>query len=127
MWKDISLHVQMEEIYTPVAEIPQALTDDLAALVKEISDNSRNSDWYVRRQTEQPRRIDGGLVLIVIVDYVTHSMSDGMPVAQKVHDYIALVRTEGAAIEFRTYNRSLGDIAVLRFLFEPLLATAKIP
>lgn len=127
MWKDISLHVQMEEIYTPVAEIPQALTDDLASLVKEISDNSRNSDWYVRRQTEQPRRIDGGLVLIVIVDYVTHSMSDGMPVAQKVHDYIALVRTEGAAIEFRTYNRSLGDIAVLRFLFEPLLATAKIP
>jgi len=125
-WDHIAVDVHLQKTYTPPGEIAQALRQTMADKEAEVARRSNVTDWRIRPDSVQARLIGGQQALICLIDYNSHSMSNGMPVTSNHHEYYAWIRTESTAIEFQ-FDGSNGGIAVFRFLFEPILATAKIP
>jgi hypothetical protein len=118
-------YVWMRKIYTPSAEIAaslrQALDDDIKQ--RDADPNYKFSvDVKIRPGSLQQRLIGGKQALSCILDYM--ELGTVKPTGET--RYLVWIRTESTFIEFEvhTYPRGVG---VVRWQFDPVVATAKIP
>jgi hypothetical protein len=118
-------NVWMRKIYTPPAEIAGSLRKNLDDVIKQWQrDASPNGhDYQVRQGSIQERLIGGKQALSCIVDYIQQVQTDRI---NRKADYVVWIRTEGIFIEFHIYTDRDG-VGVARWLFDPIVATAKIP
>jgi len=127
------LSVHLRTIYTPPDEIAQALRQSMAEAPARIQwinlpPYAVTREVKLRPDSVQTRLIGGQQALICLFDIVDHAMSDGIPTTRESTIYYAWIRTENLAVEFATNGgEDRSQIADFRFLFEPILATAKIP
>jgi hypothetical protein len=117
----------LRTIYTPPGDIAQALRQTMADKVEEIAKEGVAREAKVRPDSVQTRLIGGQQALICLIDYVDHSISDGNPLTREYYRYYAWIRTQSTAIEFEFGSSNRNSLALQRFVFEPILATAKIP
>jgi hypothetical protein len=122
-----SVSVHLRTIYTPPGDIAQALRQTMADKVEEIAKEGVAREAKVRPDSVQTRLIGGQQALICLIDYVDHSISDGNPLTREYYRYYAWIRTQSTAIEFEFGSSNRNSLALQRFVFEPILATAKIP
>ena len=120
--------VHLQKTYTPPGDTAQALRQTMADKLKALSGLRSAREVTVRPDSVQTRLIGGQQALICLIDTVDHSTStDGVPVTNEYYRYYAWVRTESTAIEFSFGANGRESVALFRFRFEPVLATAKIP
>jgi hypothetical protein len=120
--------VHLQKTYTPPGDIAQALRQAMAEKSKALSGLRSAREVTVRPDSVQTRLIGGQQALICLIDTVDHSTStDGVPVTNEYYRYYAWVRTEGTAIEFSFGANGRSNVALFRFRFEAVLATANIP
>jgi len=124
-YQNVSVHLR--ETYTPPGDIAQALRQTMADKVEEIAKEGVAREAKVRPDSVQTRLIGGQQALICLIDYVDHSISDGNPLTREYYRYDAWIRTESTAVEFQFSSSNRNTLALQRFVFEPVLATAKIP
>jgi hypothetical protein len=121
------VNVNVRTAYTPPGDIAQALRQTMADKLEAVAHTGIAKEARVRPDSVQTRLIGGQQALICLVDQVDHSIHDGVPTTTEYYRYYAWIRTESMAIEFSSDSQVRGGIALFRFVFEPLLATAKIP
>ena len=109
--------VSMTKVYTPAAEIAEALQQVIPDQVK----RHQGSDFKVRPDSVQTRLVNGQQTLSYIAD-----ISENGPDKRKPTYYEVWVRTESTSIEFFT-NSANGEFAVLRWWFEPVIDAVHIP
>ena len=120
--------VHLQKTYTPPGDTAQALRQTMAEKSKALSGLRSAREVTVRPDSVQTRLIGGQQALICLIDTVDHGTStDGVPVTNEYYRYYAWVRTESTAIEFSFGANGRESVALFRFRFEPVLATAKIP
>jgi len=117
--------VWMRRVYTPSAEIAaflrQALDDD-------IEQRQRNSspdyiyDVTIRPGSIQPRQIGGKQAVSCIVNYKQKNGDSHT----NWSEYLVWIRTESMFIKF-TLRTQQSNVGVVRWQFDPVIATAKIP
>jgi tetratricopeptide (TPR) repeat protein len=122
----VTVQVSIKRIYTPAAQISQAIQDDLNAHISEL-DPARYSDIHVTPAGPKPRQAGAAQVMTALIDSKYHRVEDGMPNTSDNHSYYAFIRTENAAVEIRMFGAQPSQIGVVRFLLEPLLANVKLP
>jgi hypothetical protein len=100
--------VTVRKLYTPKAEIAQALQTAMA---------KRTKGDRVRPESVEAFEIGGQQALRCLVEF-----TEGQPHTL----YYVWVRTESTAVEFRA-GTPAGDFAVFRWKFDSVLATVKVP
>jgi hypothetical protein len=116
----------LRRIYTPASEIDRSLQQS-------VSEAINSSYWGVTGYNVvrsihpgslQRRLINGQKAAIFLVDIDSEVGHDG--VIENVHstDYCAIIQTENNLVEFRA---RFSNVPLFRWLFDPILATAKIP
>jgi hypothetical protein len=117
--------VWMRKIYTPSAEIGaslrQALDDEIKQRQRDADPNGIH-DIQVRPGSIQPRLIGGKQALSCIVDFTQPEQGRN----DKKSNYLVWIRTESTFIKFSIYADRDG-VGVVRWQFDPVVATAKIP
>jgi hypothetical protein len=105
-----SVNISMRRIYTRPAEIDGALQRACEGRAKELSSVAK-----VRPQSTQTRKVGGHQSLSCIIE----------------NDHALLfdiwIGTESLMMRFSTNNVGPGEIAVWRWMFEPVLDTIKLP
>ena len=119
--------VHLRTTYTPPGDIAQALRQTMADKLAALAAEGVAKEVKVRPDSVQTRLIGGQQALICLIDTVDHAISDGNPVTREYHHYYAWVRTESMSVELEFGSSNRNSLAQQRFLFEPVLATAKIP
>lgn len=121
--------VLIRRIHTPASEIALALDQSVAEIVGHPGyHGGLNAVSSIRPGSRQTRLINGQQAEIVLVDFVSDSGHDGVVTRSRVTDYCAFIQTENNIIEFRSsFFNGDNELAVFRWLFDPILATAKIP
>ncbi|MGA3019588.1 MAG: tetratricopeptide repeat protein [Bryobacteraceae bacterium] len=119
--------VHLRKAYTPPGDIAQALRQTMADKLAALAAEGGAKEVKVRPDSVQTRLIGGQQALICLIDAVDHAISDGNPVTREYHHYYAWVRTESTAVEFEFGSSNRNSLAQQRFVFEPILVTAKIP
>jgi hypothetical protein len=118
--------ISLRRVYTSSSEITRALQESISRAVK--SANYGVSGVNVVRSIHpgslQTRLINGQQAAVFLVDVSYEGSHDGTVEKNQSTDYCAVIQTENNAIEFRTHGQ---NVALFRWLFDPILATAKIP
>ena len=114
--------VNVRTTYTPPGDIAQALRQTMADKLGTLAYTGR--EVKVRPDSVQTRLIGGQQALICLIDQMG---GDGVPVTHPYYRYYAWIRTESTVIEFSFGSELRDETALFRFVFEPVLATAKIP
>ncbi len=113
---NIHFHVRLTKIYTPPAEIGEAMRQIIPEEVKK----HQGSDFKIRQDSIKTEPINGEQAVRYIADVTEPGSST------KTTYYEVWIRTGGSLIEF-SVSGSPRDFPVLRFWVEPLLETARIP
>jgi len=118
--------VSIRRVYTPASEMTRELEQSVSNAVKNSYYGSQ-AVRSIRPGSMQTRLINGQQAAIFLIDRASDSGHDG--VITKVHEteYCALIQTENYVIDFRSLFSRDADLAVFRWLFDPILAAAKIP
>ena len=121
-----SASVTLRRVYTPAAEIPQALEKAISEAVQDryFGANGINEVKSLRPGSLQRRLINGQQAASFLIDLNYEKGHEGAVSKEQETDYCAVIQTENNVIVFRTHNQY---VAVFRWLFDPILATAKIP
>jgi hypothetical protein len=118
--------VSLRRVYTPPSEITRALQESVSRAVK--SANYGVSGVNVVRSIHpgsmQMRLINGQQAAVFLVDVSYEGSHDGIVEKNQSTDYCAVIQTENNVVEFRTHGQ---NVALFRWQFDPILATAKIP
>jgi hypothetical protein len=121
--------VNFRRVYTPAAEIPRALEKSVSEAVRTtyygVAGN--NVVRSIRPGSMQSRLINGQHAAVFLVDVASDVGHDGVVSRNHETDYCALIQTENNVIEFQSHFSNDRDLAVFRWQFDPVLATAKIP
>jgi hypothetical protein len=127
--KGTTAHVYFRRIYTPTAEIPRALEQSISEAVRTtyygVAGN--NVVRSIRPGSMQTRLINGQHAALFLIDVAFDVGHDGVVSRNHETDYCALIQTENSVIEFQSHFSSDQSLAVFRWQFDPVLATAKIP
>jgi hypothetical protein len=119
--------VWLRKIYTPSAEIDASLRQALDDEIKKRQHNADSGptyDFQVRPESVQTRLIGGKRALSCIVDYMWRNGDNH----NRRSDYLVWIRTESTFIKFKIYaSQESEGVGVVRWQFDPVLATAKIP
>lgn len=110
-----TISVRMTRVYTPAAEIAEALRQVIPDQVKK----HQGSDFKIRPASIQTRLINGQQALSYIAD-VTENQTN------KNTYYEVWIRTESTSVEFFASSQP-SRFAVLRWWVEPVLEMARIP
>jgi hypothetical protein len=103
------VNVSATKIYTPSAEIPQALR-------KAVQDSIRDGKYQVRADTIQPRLIGGRQALSWYVDY-----REG-PTSPTFHYYYVAIRSETSFVEAYANGGAL-----TRWYVDPAIEAIRLP
>jgi hypothetical protein len=103
--------LNVRKLYTPKAEITQALQ-------KTMADRTKGNGEIVRPASVETFEHGGQQALRCVTDYKDNNVSRAT--------YYVWVRTESTAVEFRA-DRLAPDLAIFRWQFDPVLATLKVP
>jgi hypothetical protein len=106
-----NVNVTVRKLYTPKAEIAQALQ-------KSMADGTKGNGETVRPESVETFEIGGQQALRCVVD-----TSDG---GRSITLYYVWIRTESTSVLISA-ARSSSDFAVFRWKFDPVLATVKVP
>jgi hypothetical protein len=117
--------VTLRRIYTPSSEIDRALQESVSDAVQEshYGNYGRNVVRSLHPGSLQRRVINGQQAAVFVVDIGSERGSDGVIEKALSTDYCAIIQTENNVVEFRSGT----NVPVFRWLFDPILATAKIP
>jgi len=118
--------VSIRRVYTPASEITRALEHSVSEAVKRdnYGVNGHNVVRSIHPGSLQTRLINGQQAAVFLVDISYERGNDGVVVKEQETDYCAVIQTENNVVEFRTHNQG---VTLFRWLFDPILATAKIP
>jgi hypothetical protein len=78
----------------------------------------------------QAQVVNGQQTRVFVVDENFDEGHDGVVTRGHAFEYVALIQTENTAVLFRQGvhgGNTSEDLALFRWLFDPLIATAKIP
>jgi len=121
--------VSLRRIYTPPSEITRALEQSVykATNSSNSSGGGANLVRSIRPGSMETRLINGQQAAIFLIDDISDAGHDGVITKEHAFEYCALIQTESNVLEFRSYFSRENDLAVFRWAFDPILATAKIP
>jgi hypothetical protein len=108
--------VRLTKVYTPAAEIAEALKQVIPDQVK----RHQGTDFKVRPDSVQMRLVNGQQALSYIAD-----VSENGPDRPKTIYYEVWIRTESTSLEL--FTNSQGDFAVQRWFFEPVVDAVHVP
>jgi hypothetical protein len=106
-----NVNVTVRKLYTPKAEIAQALQ-------KSMADGTKGNGETVRPESVETFEIGGQQALRCVVD-----TSDG---GRSITLYYVWIRTESTSVLISA-ARSSSEFSVFRWRFDPVLATVKVP
>jgi hypothetical protein len=107
------VHMRLWRIYTPPAEVEQAVQRACDDLVKKAP-----NEFVIRSNSMQKRVVGGHPSLSCIVDTV----ADGKVQSTTFYTFVG---TDSLILQFQRYN--LQDLGVFRWRFEQILDTIKLP
>ena len=120
--------VSLSRVYTPISEITRALERSVSEEVKNTQYGAGGSGFNEVRSIHpgslQTRLINGQQAAVFLVDINYERGRDGIVEKEMITDYCAIIQTENNVVVFRTRNEY---VPLFRWLFDPILATAKIP
>jgi len=120
--------VTLRRVYTPASEIDRSLQDSVAEAVKDTYTSFGVPGYNVVRSVHpgslQRRLVNGQQAAFFLVDTVSEVGHEGAIEKLRSTDYCAIIQTENSVIEFRTRFQ---NVPLFRWLFDPILATARIP
>jgi hypothetical protein len=118
--------VSLRRVYTPSSEIARALQESISEAVKNAwyGPSSVNEVRSIHPGSLQTRLINGQQAAVFLVDIDYEGSHNGIVENNHAIDYCAIIQTENNVIEFNTHSQ---NVALFRWLFDPVLATVKIP
>jgi len=114
-----SADISMRRIYTPPAEMDQAMRETCSDRVKEMEGGGSFSGVSIRPQSLQTHTLGGHPSVSCIIDYKSGQNSTA--------DFYIWVRTESLILRFSLNTVNNQEMALFRWMFEPVLATIKLP
>ncbi len=115
--------------YTPASEITRALEKSVSKALTSTDYGSAGTHPVrsIRPGSMQTRLINGQQAAIFVIDVTYEVLRDGAIAQSHSIEYRAIIQTESNVIEFWASYDADNNLAVFRWLFDPILATAKIP